>query len=405
MGSIRVGTALALVVLVLSGWAEVDLASASISRQSGPPLRVCMDASSCYTSIQAAIGAASDGATIKIAAGTYQGSLDITKDVSLQGAGANATFITADADQRVINISAGSSVTIKGATISGGLLRYIPGVSPDFYPDFVGGGIFNRGSLALYESTVTGNRSFEGAGIYNEGTLTLRGSSISDNLANAFGLPDGYGGGIFNTGTATLTGSNVGNNFGFVAGGVWNNFGGTMSLSDSAISHNGAQDIGGIVNGGTLTISGSDVSENVGIDGGGGISNFGSLTMSDSTVRNNRSIGPFGPGGISNAGTMTLRESSVSGNDTEGGGGGIWNRGTVTLYGTTVSGNTASSGGGILNVGNAKLYGTTVSGNTASCTGGGIYNTAILALFESQITNNVPNDRIDADPTSPPSCV
>ena len=88
--------------------------------QAAASLRVCSDMNECYTSIQAAINAASEGDTIKIDAGTYDGSLSIGKSVTLVGAGADQTTITQSASDSVITITAGVSVTIKAATVRGG---------------------------------------------------------------------------------------------------------------------------------------------------------------------------------------------------------------------------------------------------------------------------------------------
>ena len=118
---------------------------------SATALKVCPDADKCFTSIQAAIDAAKDGAKIKIAAGTYQGSLVIDKDITLDGAGAGDTIITTDASERVITVAAEVSATIRGLTVTGGSLQFIPGFDPpgDPYPDFVGGGIFVASSSSV----------------------------------------------------------------------------------------------------------------------------------------------------------------------------------------------------------------------------------------------------------------
>jgi pectin methylesterase-like acyl-CoA thioesterase len=84
-------------------------ATAHGSARSAAMLKVCPDASKCFTSIQAAIEAAASGDKIKMAAGTYQGSLVIDKDITLDGAGAGETIITADATKRVITVTGGGA--------------------------------------------------------------------------------------------------------------------------------------------------------------------------------------------------------------------------------------------------------------------------------------------------------
>lgn len=409
------------------------LAVALAGNASAATIKVCPDADRCFTSIQAAIDAAGSGDKIKIAAGTYQGSLLINEDITLDGAGAGQTTISADADKRVIAIAAGSSVLIKGVTVSGGNINANCLVDPDVDPYADGGGIFNRGSLKLFDTSVSANAATKGGGIYNEGTLTVRKSDVTGNRAHGgCGFDIGVGAGIFNTssGLVTLSTSSVsGNVAGFGNGGIYNdgtltvdrsavndnvgfeivggigNFG-SMTLSDSSVSRNWAQRIGGIGNFGDLTIRHSLVSDNTafGIGDSGGISNRGTLTMYKSTVSGNTAYDVAG--GISNVGTLILHQSTVSNNSTEvGDGGGIYNRNSAELHGTTVSGNTASHGGGIFNAGALALHETTVSTNTATCTGGGIYSVATVLLFDSTISGNTPNDRVDAAPGTFGPCV
>ena len=397
------------------------LTAAFAGTASATTLKVCLDADKCFTSIQAAIDAATEGDKIKIAAGTYQGSLVIDKDIALDGAGAADTIITADTGQRVITTASGVSVLLKAVSVA----------------DAVGGGIFNRGSLELVDVIVSGNRAPFGAGIYNEGTLSLKHSDVRDNLAAGAGpFNEGAAGGIFNSGDATLLGSTVRGNrateeggienrgtmtlrktkvsdnqaFVFI-GGIYNGLGGTLILYDSSVSSNRAGHTGGIGNGGEVTLHNSVVKDNVarGFGGGAaGIANGGTLTMYDTAITGNEAQ-TFG-GGILNGGTLTMQGGTLADNTAqESGGGGLWNSASASdsasLSNATVTGNTAYYGGGILNAGALTLSETTVSGNTATCTGGGLYNVATVLLLASTISGNTPNDRIDAEPSNPAPCV
>ena len=144
-----------LVVTVLAA----AMAMAFAANASAATLKVCPDASKCFTSVQAAIDAATNGDKIKIAAGTYQGSLEINKDIILHGAGTGQTTITADPNQRVISIAAGVSLEIRALTVTGGSLQFIFGLDPDPYPDFVGGGIFVASSSSVTRSAAVKNRT------------------------------------------------------------------------------------------------------------------------------------------------------------------------------------------------------------------------------------------------------
>ena len=117
----------------------------------------------------------------------------------------------------------------------------------------------------------------------------------------------------------------------------------------------------------------------------------GTLTLTDTTVRDNKAgVG----GGISNFfGTATLINSTVSGNTAvaSGSGGGIYSAGNLALINSTVSGNDAGSGGGIYNDGNATLTNSTVTDNSATddsagAGGGGIYN---LVVGNVILTNTI----------------
>jgi hypothetical protein len=146
---------------------------------------------------------------------------------------------------------------------------------------------------------------------------------------------------------------------------------------------------------------------------GSGIFNGGTLTLTNSTVRNNNILfgrGGARGGGISNGGTLTLinstvRDNAISLNDNGSvGGGGISNSGTMTVINSTISHNTASktgfnlgaNGGGILNQGPLTIINSTISHNTASklsdgvgdVSGGGIANYYTMTIINSTISNN-----------------
>lgn len=129
----------------------------------------------------------------------------------------------------------------------------------------------------------------------------------------------------------------------------------------------------------------------------GGIFNDSStVTVADSTVRNNNSVGNGG-GIYVYFGTVTLLRSVVHGNSADSVGGGIYSdNGTVSLSSSTVRGNTASSGGGVFNDegSNATLTDSVVNNNTAtSGPGGGIYNNVgTVTLIHSTVRHNRPDN-------------
>ncbi|MGH8490520.1 MAG: choice-of-anchor Q domain-containing protein, partial [Gammaproteobacteria bacterium] len=183
---------------------------------------------------------------------------------------------------------------------------------------------------------------------------------------------------------------------------------GDLTLHSTTVSGGSAYDLpddgGGVYNSGILTLTNSTVSGNGSLGDGSGIANTGTLTVSNSTVTDNYAVYGVG-GGVFNSGTLTLTNSTVSGNSLYTGsysyapGCGVFNSGTAILTNSTVSGNRSDgrgscSGGGISNYGTLTLTNSTVSANS----GGGIYNgeryydpdrpIAILTLSNSTVSGN-----------------
>ncbi|MDY3559753.1 YDG domain-containing protein [Gemmata sp. JC673] len=198
-------------------------------------------------------------------------------------------------------------------------------------------------SAALNHLTITRGwaDNSDGGGIYNQGTLTVSASTITNNGAY-------FGGGISNWGTLTVTGSTVANNVGNFGGGIYNS--GSATVTASTIANNSASNAGGGIHllGGTLTVSASTIANNSAFAGGGINSLDGTLTVSASTITNNgASLG----GGIFSQSTLTVSSSTIANNSAMISGGGISNGfGTLTVLSSTIANNSAGgAGGGISN--------------------------------------------------------
>ncbi len=368
--------------------------------------------SSC--SLRQALAAASDGDTIVLpaSASAYQvvnGPLDVEAAVTISGAGAGSTTISAEGSSRVMNVFSNTgAVTLKGLTITGGNGGATPSGGTD------GGGIAaaGPGPVILDGVTVTGN-------------------TVDDDSTDAFNLG---GGGIFSTASLTLIDSTVGANSvtvsasqgdggggGILMGQTTNN-GDDLTLRDSSITGNSvnvtadgngayadANGGAGIYqDGGDLTITGSEITDNSATvattptntatptDGGGGIFMFGnSFVLEDSTVSGNSADGPglekSGGGGILDSGnrsaylndTITDNTTDVpqaAAGDYDGGGGILLNavQDGVVIANSTINANTApnSSGGGInsqltetTEVTDSIVAGNSDSGSTGNCSG------------------------------------
>lgn len=229
---------------------------------------VCHDATVCaFTSVAAAVRAATAGDIIHICPGSYPTrEVVIDKRLTLTGAGSgkNGTVLDAGEQGRIFFVN-------------------LPEDDPD-------------GPVQIARLTVTGgfleNAQDEGGGIFNKnGHLILDGAVVTRNVA-----PDG--GGIFSDQAVTLVGG-------------------------SRVEDNIALNVGGGIAGLTVTLnSGCLVTGNRAAEEGGGISAFGALTLNaGSKVTGNRAA--FKGGGILMAGALRLEAGSeVTGNRAESGGGG-----------------------------------------------------------------------------------
>ncbi len=163
----------------------------------------------------------------------------------------------------------------------------------------------------------------------------------------------------------------------------------TVTLEGVAVGRGNVPGRGGaIFNEGNLTLDLVNVAHSVAGEGGGGIFNTfgGVVTIIDSQVAAN--AGGYG-GGIVNEGDMTITDTIVVQNGTLvevwARGGGIVNEGDLTLVRSYIESNTASAeeiayGGGIYNEARLLVRDTTLSYNTAEspedAVGGGIYSLA-----------------------------
>jgi hypothetical protein len=189
----------------------------------------------------------------------------------------------------------------------------------------------------------------------------------------------------------------------------------TAAISGLTIADGSADFGGGIANAGTLTISDSVISGNTSV-GGGGIGNVISsrLTIINSTISGNSaagsgSVGGTG-GGINNAtfASLTVIDSFIVGNTATtlgaantASGGGIYTNGPLTILRSSISNNLATGGffaqgGGIYDGFDVltMISSSTISGNTASGNvgGGGIYNEALggtMIITDCAISGNV----------------
>jgi len=310
-----------------------------------------------YSTIQAAVNAASSGDTIIVRDGTYDESITFPsgKVIVLQSLNSPSSTI--------IRGSNGSPTVIFDGSLEG---TSLDGFTIMHENENNGNGIYiSNGYLTIKNCDISNNRaSSNGAGINNNGTLTLTNNTISNNYTKYDGKYDGAG--IYNTGYLTMYENVISNNFS---------------------SNNG----GGIYNSGYLTIMNSNIQECSSSFLGGGITNTGLLDIKDSVILHN--FGYFAGGGIYNIGNLTIFGSDIIDNSvSERHGGGIYNIGSdaiLTISESTISDNSASWGGGINNhEGTINITKCFISRNYAKVYGGGIENSGLANITRSNIFDN-----------------
>ena len=219
------------------------------------------------------------------------GQLLLTTNIVINGPGAASLTIqniaAASATSRVLDITAGDTVTINGLTITGG------GVNTGD-----GGGIRNAGMLTINDCVITGNT---------------------------------------NTGAASN------------GGGVRGNAGSSININNTVISNNSSANSGGLsFAGSSISVTGSVISGNTATTGNGGGANVAATvaaTITRTTVSGNTAFNSSGGmfitrGTISNT---TISGNTANGAGTNGGGGARIQAGvnSVTFLACTITGNTA----------------------------------------------------------------
>ena len=163
---------------------------------------------------------------------------NVTDVAGLTVDGADSGITISGADQvRVFEVTEGATLALNRLTVAEG--NSATGL---------GGGVLNRGNLAVSGSTFSGNGAASGGAIANSGTatVTMTRSTLSDNTAS------GSGGGIHNLGTLRVTGSTLSGNGAASGDGIHNGAGDT-SLRNTIVAN--------IPSGGDCSIGGGTISD------------------------------------------------------------------------------------------------------------------------------------------------
>jgi hypothetical protein len=293
------------------------------------------------------------------------GELAITKDLAVEGLGADQLAVSGNHASRVFDISGGVTVTMTGLTITDGLVA--PGTA-----DALGGGVFNNGGnvtlggVTLQNNVARGGAGTQshgagyqarGGGLYSSGgSVTIADSTIDGN--QAIGGPNARVGQAPNGGDGT-------------GGGLYVT-GGSLTVADSTIADN--QAIGG------LAVNYSEGNGGTGV--GGGIYTTGAtLTITNSAIASNRGSGGRGAKGCE----VIMACNTAPGNGGTSQGGGLYlSGGMLTLTDSTIATNTLRGGDGGSESGSG---GDRPSGGVSQ--GGGLYlNGGMVTVTDSTIAAN-----------------
>jgi Ca2+-binding RTX toxin-like protein len=333
------------------------------------------------------------------------GDLDITAgDLVIIGNSASTSIIDANQIDRVFDVFNGTSLSLQNVTVTGG--QTVGGND--------GGGVRSLGTLAVTDSTLTGNSTdASGGAIYSastgtsnilSGNITATDAALSVGSAAAFPAQAGFvilvgneqmrveaiNGTSFSV-TRAVNGSTA----------TVHSAGATvsvvdMSLTNATIETNSA-DFGAAVfnDGGTVAITGSSIISNAAATDGGGVYNDRTATLNvvDSTLVSN-TAGRDGGGVYNNdSATASVTNSTLNANSAARNGGGLFNEivATASLNNTRFSANSATDGGGIYNEdGQVVITGGSLIANVASDAGGGLNATssAVTTVDGTSVSGN-----------------
>src|SRR5579883_1558688 len=281
------------------------------------------------------------------------GQLDVSDDLTVRGPGAGRLAVSGSGLSRVLFVEPGVMAAISDLTVRDGqAVKFGGGIYNN--GDLTLTRCAVVGNTAVNDGATT---TFGGGGIENNGTLTLWGSRVADNtLVGTQTIEqeiDNGGGGINSvSGRLAVYDSVITGNHSFNGGGLRSSLG-TFTMAGSVVSGNTAT---GIVGGGlelvssVSHISDSTIADNhiVGSFGNGGaFSNDGSQTVLDHCVITGNSATEFG--GVSSvaaleeggpASVVTVRNSLVLNNSALlGGAFAVIDGSTLAVDGTLLAGN------------------------------------------------------------------
>jgi CSLREA domain-containing protein len=256
------------------------------------------------------------------------GDLDILHPVTILGPADAAAVVEATGlGDRVFHVLGASGVIFIRINIEEGR----PPVGEN------GGGILNAsGSVTVDRSALRDNFANEadGGAIYSDGNLTVLDTTLVLNGADR-------GGGLANEGAAEIVGSRIQYLNGLEGAGIFNGSEADLVVRDTLIGWNVALDRGSAIsNSGTLTLTSSTIRDNRAEGEGGALANDGSATLTNTTFSTNGWAISAPVGGILVGSTGSLSALNVTLADSSGQEISVAEQGEMTLKDSLLSNDT-----------------------------------------------------------------
>lgn len=299
----------------------------------------CSVPSGNYPTIQSAVNDSSCD-VIQVNPQTYNENVLVNRSVTINGADPETTIVDGQLQHRVFRVSAGTTVTITGLTMTNGQ-----------------GGIFNQGNLHLENVVIAENYTHAGAGVFNyQGVVTMISTTVVQNETQ--GLGERLAGGVYNDGYMYIEHSLIKNNVSdSLGGGILNGESGDLTIYDSVIESNQAGLGGGLYSISTMTITNSAIISNTAthIDGGGIAQNGAMLVMNNVTLSGNAAATTGGAIFIQGFSTQNFLTHVTIHHNSAGSGAALVTNPNVQLVNSVIGlnpGATANCSGPVVSLGN-----------------------------------------------------
>ena len=303
----------------------------------------CTNTNTPFRTVQRAMTIAQEGDDIRVATGTYTGTMFapnismgvtatvvISKDIASLLGGYSPDFTTRDPAlyPSILNASdtphghvvviSSTNTLLDGFTLTGGTGACVGDCSVLVY---LGGAIRVRGgSPTISNNRIQGNFGYGGGGIAVTGKAasTITANTIYSNTT------DGLGGGIFiSSGSAIITGNMINSNVANIGGGIYVGYA-EVTITNNLIAYNVGQDPSGGGGGGGIwiccnsqgSIRENELLHNIATEGGAIVAKWDvvSVSIQQNTMAYNQTSGPGGAIRVGDSGVVNISYNDVYSN-------------------------------------------------------------------------------------------